>query len=203
MTPTKGLPLPPAIHSPHQRLHRFTVEQYERLGASGILKPGDRVELLEGWIVEKKTQNPPHAVTLDNTADALRPVLPTGWRTREQKPIKTWKSMPEPEVAVVRGPNKRYARRHPVPADIALVVEVSDSTLDEDRGPKQLVYARARLPIYWIVNLVQSQVEVYTDPKGGLDAHYRQRQDYALDELVPVVINGGKVGFVRVRDLLP
>jgi len=185
------------------QLYRFTVRQYERMAETGILTANDHVELLEGWIVQKMTQNPPHAVALDNTVDQLRDVLPVGWRTREQKPILVGKSMPEPDITVVRGPIRRYTRRHPVPSDIAMVVEVSDTTLDEDRHDKQIIYARARLPVYWIVNLVARQVEVYSDPKGGRQARFSLRQDFGVDEKLTVVVNGQQVGSIRVRDLLP
>jgi hypothetical protein len=188
---------------PPRRLFQFTVQQYEHMAEAGILGSSDRVELLEGWIVKKMTQNPPHAVALDKTLDAIRAVLPTGWRTREQKPIHLAASMPEPDLVVIRGPIGRYARRHPVAADIALVIEVADASLDDDRGFKQFIYAKAHLPTYWIVNIVDRQVEVYTEPKSGRHPAYRQHKDYSADAEVPVVIDGIEAGFLQVGDLLP
>lgn len=183
--------------------YRFSVEQYEKMIAAGVLTSEDRVELIEGIVVQKMTQHPPHAVAIDYTLDALRPLLPDGWRLREQKPIKLSDSEPEPDLVVVRGPLKRYETRHPRPGDIALLIEVADTTLEGDRQDKGRMYARARITVYWIVNLNERQVEVYTEPKGGKSPAYRQRADYRLDAKVPLVIEGNEVGQVSVGDLLP
>jgi Uma2 family endonuclease len=185
-------------------VHRFTVEQYEGMAAAGLLTADDRVELLEGVIVDKMTQNPPHNATIDFVRDALEPLLPEGWRLREQKAVRASDtSAPEPDLAVVAGPAARYLKRHPGPRDVALVVEVSDASLPDDRGRKQRIYARARIPVYWIVNLVDGAVEVHTDPRAGKTPTYRGRQEYRPGEKVPVVIDGATVGDVAVADLLP
>jgi hypothetical protein len=196
--PQPVLPLLPPSHT-----HRFSVTEYEVLADLGLLTTNDRVELLEGWIVDKMTQYPPHATSVDLVQDALRPLLPPGWLVREQKPIKTSDSMPEPDVAAVRGPRRRYARRHPEPADIGLLVEVSDTTLDDDRSRKGRIYARARISVYWIVNLQEDKVEVYTEPKGGKAPAYRRREDYGRDDAVPLLIDGRILAHILVRDLLP
>src|SRR5262249_27668440 len=129
--------------------------------------------------------------------------LPAGWRVRVQSAITTTDSEPEPDVAVVRGPARRYVRSHPRSKDIAVIVEVADTTLLEDRKDKGRVYARARIPIYWIVNLPGAKVEVYTQPMAGKVPGYRHHQDYGIDETVPLVIEGREVGRIPVRDLLP
>src|SRR5262249_35917568 len=169
-------------------LYRLRVEQYEKMVEAAVFRPDERVELIEGLLVQKMTQNPPHAVTLDCLHERLRPLLPSGWRGREQKPIKLRDSAPEPDFVVVKGPLSRYARRHPRPSDIALVAEVADSTLAEDREDKGRMYARAHLPIYWIINLVHAQIEVYTQPKAGRTPAYRDCQIYGLDDSLPLVI---------------
>jgi Uma2 family endonuclease len=169
----------------------------------GVLTSDDRVELIEGIVVQKMTQHPPHAVAIDYTLDALRPLLPEGWRLRQQKPIKLSDSEPEPDLVVVRGPLQRYERRHPGPRDIALLIEVADTTLEGDRQDKGRIYARARIAVYWIVNLSDRRVEVYTEPKGGKEPAYRQRNDYPLGASVPLPIDGNEVGKVSVDELLP
>lgn len=184
-------------------LYRFRVEQYEKMIEAGVLTSGDRVELIEGIVVQKMTQHPPHAVSIDYTLDALRPLLPDGWRLREQKPIKLSDSEPEPDLVVVRGPLQRYERRHPSPRDIALLIEVADTSLEGDRQEKGRMYARARIPVYWIINLIDRQVEVYTEPKGGKTPTYRCRSDYALNAKVPLTIERNAVAEVAVSDLLP
>ena len=90
---------------------------------------------------------------------------------------------PEPDIAIVRGTDADYRRRIPTAADVALLVEVSDSTLGQDRGMKLAAYARDGIAVYWIVNLVDRQVEVYTRPvKAG---RYRSRKDYKPGQHVP------------------
>lgn len=185
------------------RLHRFSVDQYEKMIEVGVLTSNDRVELIEGIVVQKMTQHPPHAVAIDYTLDALRPLLSEGWRLREQKPIKISDSEPEPDLVVVRGPLQRYERRHPGPREIALLIEVADTSLEADRQDKGRTYARARIPVYWIINLNDRQVEVYTQPKSGKSPAYRHRIDYASTAKVPMMIEGNEVGQVSVSDLLP
>jgi Uma2 family endonuclease len=184
-------------------LYRFSVEQYEKMIETGVLTSEDRLELIEGIVIQKMTQNPPHATAIDYTADALRPLLPADWRLREQKPIKLSDSEPEPDLVVVRGPLTLYERRHPRPAEITLVIEVADTTLETDRRDKGRAYARARIPRYWIINLKERQIEVYTEPRTGKSPAYRRRTDFASDARVPVVIEDDEVGQVDVRDLLP
>src|SRR5438874_2585669 len=89
------------------RTHRFTVEQYDRMTELGFLTPGDRVELLEGWIVDKMPQDPSHATATELAGDALEAVLPSNWKVRDQKPIAAPQSRPEPDLSVVRGPTRR------------------------------------------------------------------------------------------------
>jgi Uma2 family endonuclease len=94
--------------------------------------------------------------------------------------------------------------RHPAPQDTGLVVEVSDSTLQDDRTLKARLYARSAIPVYWIINLIAGQVEVYTDPTGpDPSPAYRQRQDYSAADAVPLVLDGVEVARIPVRDLLP
>ena len=110
-------------------------------------------------------------------------------------------SEPEPDHAVVRGTIRDYGHRHPGPADVALFVEIAALSLREDQA-MAIIYANARIPIYRILNLVDRQVEVYSDP--GPDG-------YAMTELydpgpgsqVPVVIDGAVVGRIAVDELLP
>ena len=84
------------------------------------------------------------------------------------------------------------------------MVEVADSSLELDRGTKQRIYARARIPVYWIVNLIDRQVEVYTIPTGvGARAKYRDCQIFSGDDEAPVVLGGQETGRIPVRELLP
>lgn len=196
-------PLPtlsPLYQLPSLPVRRFSVAEYQRLIEIGILKEEDRVELLDGWITPKMTINPPHAAILSLAQDAVSARLAgLAWRTRTQSPIALATSQPEPDLTVVIGPLLRYLVRHPDPADIAFVVEVADSSLDYDRDTKGPLYADAGIPIYWIVNLVDWTVEVYTQPTPS---GYTHRQVYQRGDLVPLVLGGQAVAQVPVVELI-
>lgn len=120
-----------------------------------------------------------------------------------QEPITTSDSEPEPDVVVVRGERRRYHDRHPGPEDVALVVEIADTTLQRDRTIKKRLYARAGIPRYWIVNLVDRQIEAYAQPRGGDEADYLDQQIYHISDEMPVTLGDGEVMRIAVRDLLP
>jgi Uma2 family endonuclease len=195
--------LPPIL--PPLPIRRFTVDEYHQVIQAGVLGEDDDVELLEGWIVPKMARNPAHDAVVSWIMNRrIAPLLPAGWFCRAQSAITTDDSEPEPDIALVRGAELDYVARHPNPTDIALLVEVSDSSLSRDRSHKGGIYAMAAVPVYWIINLVDQQVEVYTDPTGP-DAWpvYRVRQDYHLGDSVPLVIDGRDLGPIAVRELLP
>jgi Putative restriction endonuclease len=185
------------------RLYRFTVEQYHRMIEQGILNENDRVELLEGWITAKMTHNPPHDCSVLLAQTELLARLSADWVVRVQSAITMRDSEPEPDLAVARGPGRRYARTHPRASDLALLVEVADTTLEADRTEKGRLYARSRIAVYWIINLIDSQVEVYTEPRAGRTPIYRQRKDYGIEDSVPLIITGKDLGAIAVRELLP
>lgn len=188
-------PLPPK---------RFTVDEYHLMIRAGMFADDERYELLEGWVVPKMTRNAQHDGTIELVNAAWESVLPDGWRTRVQLGITMADSEPEPDVAVVRGTVRTHLARHPVPSEIALVIEVADSSLSHDRNFKGRIYARAALAEYWIVNLVDPQVEVYTDPTGDVpDPEYRQRRNCGPADEVAFVLAGQELTRVRVADLLP
>jgi Uma2 family endonuclease len=193
----------PQAGTTERMLYRLSVEQYHAMITAGVLREGEKVELLEGLLVEQMTRNPPHDVVLGLVDDELRTRVPAGWALRIQAAITTTDSEPEPDVVVVPGPRRRYLRAHPGPSEIAIIIEVADTSLDEDRTLSQRIYARARLPIYWIVNIPERQIEVYTQPRAGRNPTYRQRRDYLPGESVPVIIAGKEVGSIPVEDILP
>lgn len=201
-------PVPPFVSKsaavPIELIWRLSVDQYHEMVRAGILTDDDPVELLEGWLVTRMPKNPAHRVTTRLTQRALERIVPAGWYVDTQEPITTDDSEPEPDVVVVRGDTRQYLDRHPGPQDVALVVEVADTTLQRDRTLKKRIYAFAAIPVYWIVNLSENQFEVYTDPSGPAESpDYRGRRDYGPSDEVPVIIEGREVGRLAVQELLP
>lgn len=189
---------------PTDLIWRLSVEQYHAMIQAGILTDDDPVELLEGWLVYKMPKNPPHRATTKLVREALELIIPSGWYVDSQEPITTSDSEPEPDVVVVKGNTRQYLDRHPQAQEVALVVEVADTTLQRDRTSKKRTYARAQIPVYWIVNLVERQIEIYTHPSGAVEQpDYHHRQDYGLSDTVFLAIDGCLVGSIAVQDLLP
>jgi Uma2 family endonuclease len=183
---------------------RFSVARYQHMIETGALDDNDKMELLENYLVLKMPQNPPHSGTLDLVSGTVGSVLPPGWYQREQKAVVLSDSQPEPDDAVVRGNRRSYLSRHPGPADIGLLIEVANSSLLRDRRDKTRIYARANIVCYWIVNLVDHRVEVYTQPSGPTAVpSYGSFQIYQPGDMVPLVLDGNTVGTVAVNDLLP
>ncbi|MEZ4657137.1 MAG: Uma2 family endonuclease [Caldilineaceae bacterium] len=186
------------------KLWRLSVEQYHEMARAGVLTEDDPVELLEGWLVYKVTKNPPHSAATHLVKDALEQLVPAGWHIRSQDPITLADSEPEPDVAIIQGDIRRYVERHPSASETPLVVEVSDSTLEQDRNTKMRIYAQAQIPVYWIVNLVEDCVEVYTNPSIGEGAaDYNDCQIYEVEDEIPVQVNDRLFGILKVADLLP
>jgi Uma2 family endonuclease len=192
------MPVPAPLASP--AVYRMTVDEYEDMAAAGVLRD-PRVELIDGLLVKKMTQEPAHVWSVEAVDRSLARLLTAGWFTRQEKPVRIPDfDEPEPDVSVVRGTRDDYRRRHPEPADLGMLVEVADSSLDRDRFEKRRAYAKARVACYWIVNLVDRQVEVHTDPGP---AGYQSGQVFKPGQDVPVVLDGAEIGRVPVADLLP
>jgi Uma2 family endonuclease len=161
--------LSPASPDKGIRPRRWTREEYYRAAELGLFRPEERLELLDGEILEKLTpQRERHAAVVGRTARLLAEAFGPGHHTRQQLPvILNDRSEPEPDVVVVPGTEFDYLSSHPTPSDLRLVVEVSDTTLRFDRGRKRAAYARAGILEYWILNLPERQLEVYRDPSGS------------------------------------
>ncbi len=187
---------------PIDDLHRMTVNEYERLAESGILDD-PQVELINGLLVKKMTKKPRHVSACEPVAGALEALLPEGWYIREQNPLPIPDyDEPEPNIVIARGSRGRYATRHPGPGDVALVVEVADTSLGKDRGEKSLAYGRGGVPVYWIVNLIDNQIEVYSKPDRN-SGDYARYVVHAASDSVPLEIENAEAGRVAVSDVLP
>lgn len=192
------------FRAPVAGFRRFTVPEYHKLIEIGMLTEDDRVELLEGYLVEKMPHDPIHDGTIQLVEGAITRLLPGGWCQRVQSAITLPTSEPEPDVAVVRGSRRSYLSRHPIVSDFGIVIEVSNTTLDSDRTDKLPIYARDGLPVYWIVNLIDMQIEVYEQPSGPTaNPDYATRKTYKPGDAVPLVLDGNAVGTIPASELLP
>jgi Uma2 family endonuclease len=183
---------------------RWTRQEYDRMIDAGILTPEDRVELIEGEVLGMTPQGSAHATGVSLVHDALRVAVGHGGYVRAQLPLALGSaSEPEPDLTVVAGSPRDYRAAHPQSA--LLVVEIADTTVAYDRDVKGSLYARAGVPEYWLVNLVETVVEVYRDPvvnpQARLGWHYRAVHRFGPgDSITPLSLPGARVG---VADLLP
>lgn len=182
-------------------LFRLTVEQFESMIGAGVLTADDSVELIEGVLVRKMPKNPRHTTALMLAVEALKSCIPRSYCVRFEAAIKLESSQPEPDVTVARGVLRDYASRHPGPSDVALVVEVSDSTLEWDRGTKLAMYALSGIRQYWILNLLSRQVEVFTEPDVSAGT-YRTTHVHLPGQEVPFLIDGESIR-ISVDAFLP
>jgi len=178
---------------------RYTSHAYFDLVETGDLHADDRVELLEGVIVAMSPQNPRHASATTRVDTALRQTVAGRAVVRVQLPLITGAySVPEPDVAVVPGQDSDYDDVHPTAA--LLVVEIADSSLLQDRLTKAAIYAAAGIPQYWLVNLRDDCVEVFSAPSSGMRSYAERRVARRGERLDVAALPGA---FVHVDDMLP
>jgi Uma2 family endonuclease len=166
----------------------------------GVVSEKEPVYLWKGRLAERMAPNRPHVLAVMRLAELLRPLIPPTHHLQSENPIafRFEHSVPEPDFAVVRGRFVDY-RDHPTTADVSLIIEVASASLGEDRSFAADL-AIERVPVYWIVNLPESVIEVYADPT---DRSYTSRRVYTRGESVPVVLDGAEAGSIAVADVLP
>lgn len=152
----------------------FTVDEVSQMVEKGILREGERVELLDGDLLVVSPQGPAHSARLAALAHTLTRVYGDVAHPRTQMPLDARPyNLPEPDLAVVRGQPLDYQHRHPVGADTLLLIEVANTSQALDRRKIQ-IYAAAGVPVYWLVDLVARQIEVFSAPtNGGIFARRR------------------------------
>jgi Uma2 family endonuclease len=152
-----------ASNVPAARLWRIPRVRYERMVTAGAFGPDDRVELLDGVLIAHEPQGSRHAAAVALTRAALEKAFGRGYHAREEKPLALDPlSEPEPDIVVVRGTPRHYRNAHP--STPLVMVEVADSSLRFDRRDKGRIYARAGVPDYWLLNLLDDVLEVYREP---------------------------------------
>jgi Uma2 family endonuclease len=175
---------------PQFPVRRMSVADYQQLVASGFFG-SERVELWDGLVVERMPHGPLASFVITRLARWLDRGLSDEVTVRCQLPIQLSKSAPEPDVAIVRGPEIQYLECLPTAADVLLLIEVSDSTLADDRRTKQRIYAAAGIAAYWIINCVDRDVEIYTEPETiDGESRFRNRQTVYSGKSVSVCLPG-------------
>jgi Uma2 family endonuclease len=146
--------------------HKFSVAEFERLCEAGVLDSSKRFELLEGEIFEMTPMGDGHAAFVMNLNEQIILQLNKKAKLCPAIPmvILSEESQPEPDFMLV--PLELYENRKPYPHEVVLVIEISDSTLQRDQVKKQRIYARNKIKDYWIINVQESQLEVYRNPIG-------------------------------------
>lgn len=191
----------------------LTVEQYEHMIETEILPEGAPIELIDGLLVRKDrakaggdpmTVGAAHQLVMNRIAQLAALFEGHGCFLALQGPIRIPPDQePEPDASIVRGRPDDYSKQHPGPRDVPCVIEVSDSSLERDRTTKQRIYARASIPQYLIVNLVERCVELMCSPDSRKGTY---RKVYRLGPGQTVGILVGPSKYLRkivVEDLLP
>jgi Uma2 family endonuclease len=201
------VPRPPEepLASPLDHAHPLKADRYFAMIATGVLGKKDRVYLWKGRLVEKMTKGRPHVFAVGSLYETLFTLTPAGWYVEQEQPLMIGdESVPEPDLMIVRGTRRDHVQKPPSAADLALLVEVADSSLAEDLGDVLQTYAAHSIPTYWVVNLRARRVEVYRDPTGPVEKpFYRTAHLYGPNDEVPVEIDGREVGRIAVASILP
>ena len=190
---------------------RLNVDQLHQMLAAGVIYDGAPVELIDGLLVYKDrgdaggkrmSHGPRHATVIKRLGALDAKVGACGFHVRTQLPVTLSDiSEPEPDAAIVRGDDEAYTERHPAAADIAVVVEVSDTSLRRDQTTKQRVYSKAGVPTYVIVNLNAEAIEVYQSPSSE-DETYRDKLALSRGDTLRFQL-GDTMVEIPVADLLP
>jgi len=179
------------------RRRRFTVEDYRRMAEAGVLDDEDRVELLDGEIVEMTPIGSRHASHVKKIASILRELETDRAILSVQDPIRLGEySVPKPDLALLRSRDDFYRDAHPEPDDVYLIVEVADTSANFDRTRKLPLYAEQQIPAVWLIDLGEERLEIYEKP---VDGEYTVIRKPPFDESVDVLPNAERS--VRVGDL--
>jgi len=189
------------LSAPFLELENFTlsVEQYDQMVDTGIITPDHKVELLEGLLIKKMGINEPHSACVAGLHEYFYDRHGKQFTFRSENPITlSPTSKPEPDFVVCTRREDRYVNAHPSAAEVQLLIEVAESSVDNDRSYKSRLYAAAGIQEYWIINLAARQVEVYLKPDDS-SATFASVTYYGKEETFESILNGE----TAVSDLLP
>ena len=186
----------------HAKQRRLSVAEYHRMADLGLLKPDERVELIHGLLEEKPVVTPPHAFAVTKLSKLIEQFNIEQCVLRVQMPIALYDSEPEPDLVLARSVESGYFDRHPGPADIQLLIEVAVSSLAFDQGEKLSLYAASGITTYWIFNLIDRRLEVFTNPQSGDQPAFLDVQHFARGATVPLIFGGAMVGSIAVSNVI-
>ena len=165
---------------------RFTADEYQQMGQVGILSRRDRVELIDGEVVAMPPIGPLHCASVDSLNLSMVTAVGGKAIVRVQGAVRLSPySEPQPDLVLLRPRADFYASRLPGPADILLIVEIADSSLDYDRDVKSRLYAESGVPEFWLADLKDHSVSRYSDPRGGT---YQSIQPYHRGQTIAPVL---------------
>jgi Uma2 family endonuclease len=177
-------------------LAKWSIDDYHHMIEAGILY-NRQVELLRGEIIEMSPETPLHYTTAKRGAKYLEELLSGRAEVRFNGPITLADSEPEPDIAIVQLPESTYCDRHPAPQDIYWLVEVANTSLKKDLEIKLSIYATAKIPEYWVLDLSAKQVIVFRNPQEG---EYLEEERMAEGAIAPLAFSDV---FVEIQRLLP
>jgi len=185
-------------------IRRFSVEEYHRMGEVGILSEDERVELIDGRILKMSPIGSQHAAYVSLLNRQLRAVEETAIVRIQDPIILDDETEPQPDIAVVKFKANSYADSHPRSEDVLLLIEVADTSLEEDRGIKLPRYAASGILEVWIVNLIENIVEVYREPltlANGIGGYCRRMDFRAGEFLSPEAFPDLEIEILKLNDL--
>lgn len=193
---------------PFAHVGHTTVAEYHAMIRAGVFdtEEKERCELIEGWIMPKHRQSHGHCFVREELASLFRRVsFPTGWMHSQTVSHVSADSHPEPDGSILREEWMIRPARYPRADEVAVVIEAADTSLEFDQTVKQCVYATAGIPVYWLVNLIDKILEVFTDPVTPPTGapHYRTSTIYSPGDTVPLVVRGQPVAALAVSDFMP
>lgn len=178
--------------------HRFTVAAYFRMAETGILDEDERVELLDGDVIQLSQPGYRHAAVVDRLVALFAPLAGKSFIVRVQNPVVLDEfSAPQPDIALLRYTKDFYGHAHPRASDMLLAVEVADSTVGKDLVWKARLYAAAGIPEYWVLDLNGDRVVVHTQPSAS---GFLSVQTFARGDVVTTAVFPKK--YWRVEELL-
>lgn len=191
------------------RRHRFTDAEFDRMIRAGVFRSGARAFLWAGEVIEPMAEDQPHLGVVSGLLLLLAARLPaTDWTVNINQPVQVRRGYrPQPDLVVLRGPKASWMARGrvPTPRDVALLIEVSDTSYAIDSGPKLRRYAEAGIAPYWIVDIGGLRVEGHTGLVPG-EGRYQDRSSYGPDQVVPLTVrvNGqsAEFGGIPIREVL-